>query len=54
MAEKFFIFDFDRVFVNADSLYELAKISLKKHPDRRKLTKEIKNLINAKDINLKN
>ncbi|MBO8151248.1 MAG: phosphoglycerate dehydrogenase [Candidatus Marinimicrobia bacterium] len=47
MAEKFFIFDFDRVFVNADSLYELAKISLKKHPDRRKLTKEIKNLINA-------
>lgn len=41
-----FIIDFDSTFTQVEALDELARISLKNHPDREKIYEEIENLTN--------
>jgi D-3-phosphoglycerate dehydrogenase / 2-oxoglutarate reductase len=41
MQQKYFIIDFDSTFTQVEALDELAKISLKNHPEKIKRTKEI-------------
>ncbi|RYZ91716.1 MAG: phosphoserine phosphatase, partial [Sphingobacteriaceae bacterium] len=41
-----FIIDFDSTFTQVEALDELARISLKTHPDREKIYKEIEDLTN--------
>jgi D-3-phosphoglycerate dehydrogenase len=43
----YFIIDFDSTFTQVEALDELARISLKNHPDREKIYKQIEDLTNA-------
>jgi D-3-phosphoglycerate dehydrogenase len=43
----YFIIDFDSTFTQVEALDELARISLKSHPDREKIYKQIEDLTNA-------
>jgi len=43
----YFIIDFDSTFTQVEALDELARISLKDHPDREKIYKQIEDLTNA-------
>src|SRR5471030_2544112 len=45
--DQYFIIDFDSTFTQVEALDELARISLKNHPDREKIYKEIEDLTNA-------
>jgi D-3-phosphoglycerate dehydrogenase len=45
--EQFFIIDFDSTFTQVEALDELARISLKNHPDRENIYKQIEDLTNA-------
>ncbi|MEO6852160.1 MAG: HAD-IB family phosphatase, partial [Mucilaginibacter sp.] len=45
--DQYFIIDFDSTFTQVEALDELARISLKKHPDREKIYKQIEDLTNA-------
>ncbi len=45
--EQYFIIDFDSTFTQVEALDELARISLKNHPDREKIYKQIEDLTNA-------
>ncbi|MES2809847.1 MAG: HAD-IB family phosphatase [Bacteroidota bacterium] len=44
---QFFIIDFDSTFTQVEALDELARISLKNHPDREKIYQQIEDLTNA-------
>jgi D-3-phosphoglycerate dehydrogenase len=44
---QYFIIDFDSTFTQVEALDELARISLKNHPDREKIYQEIEDLTNA-------
>ncbi|MFC5285349.1 HAD-IB family phosphatase [Pedobacter alpinus] len=44
--KPFFIIDFDSTFTQVEALDELARISLKNHPDREAIYQEIENLTN--------
>jgi D-3-phosphoglycerate dehydrogenase len=43
----YFIIDFDSTFTQVEALDELARISLKDHPDREKIYQQIEDLTNA-------
>src|SRR6201996_5223768 len=43
----YFFIDFDNTFTQVEALDELARISLKKHPDRESILKQIEDLTNA-------
>src|SRR6201996_5603154 len=45
--DQYFIIDFDSTFTQVEALDELARISLKNHPDREKIYKKIEDLTNA-------
>ena len=45
--DQFFIIDFDSTFTQVEALDELARISLKNHPDREAIYKQIEDLTNA-------
>jgi D-3-phosphoglycerate dehydrogenase len=45
--EQYFIIDFDSTFTQVEALDELARISLKNHPDREAIYKQIEDLTNA-------
>jgi D-3-phosphoglycerate dehydrogenase len=45
--EQYFIIDFDSTFTQVEALDELARISLKNHPDREKVYQQIEDLTNA-------
>jgi D-3-phosphoglycerate dehydrogenase / 2-oxoglutarate reductase len=45
--DQYFIIDFDSTFTQVEALDELARISLKKHPDREKIYKQIEDFTNA-------
>src|ERR1700744_4679362 len=45
--KQYFIIDFDSTFTQVEALDELARISLKDHPDREKIYKQIEDLPNA-------
>jgi D-3-phosphoglycerate dehydrogenase / 2-oxoglutarate reductase len=45
--DQYFIIDFDSTFTQVEALDELARISLKDHPDREKIYKQIEDLTNA-------
>ena len=45
--DQYFIIDFDSTFTQVEALDELARISLKNHPDREKIYKQIEDLTNA-------
>src|ERR1700761_8639436 len=45
--EQYFIIDFDSTFTQVEALDELARISLKNHPDREKIYLQIEDLTNA-------
>jgi len=45
--DQYFIIDFDSTFTQVEALDELARISLKHHPDREKIYKQIEDLTNA-------
>ena len=45
--KKYFIIDFDSTFTQVEALDELARISLKNHPDREKIYQQIEDLTNA-------
>src|SRR5246127_1521389 len=45
--DQYFIIDFDSTFTQVEALDELARISLKSHPDREKIYKQIVDLTNA-------
>ncbi|TAE42412.1 MAG: phosphoserine phosphatase [Sphingobacteriales bacterium] len=44
--KQYFIIDFDSTFTQVEALDELARISLKNHPDKEKIYKQIENLTN--------
>jgi D-3-phosphoglycerate dehydrogenase len=44
---QYFIIDFDSTFTQVEALDELARISLKNHPDRENIYKQIEDLTNA-------
>ncbi|RFZ91990.1 phosphoserine phosphatase [Mucilaginibacter conchicola] len=46
-TEQYFIIDFDSTFTQVEALDELARISLKNHPDREAIYKKIDDLTNA-------
>ncbi len=45
--DQYFIIDFDSTFTQVEALDELARISLKNHPDRENIYKQIEDLTNA-------
>jgi len=45
--DQYFIIDFDSTFTQVEALDELARISLKTHPDRENIYKKIEDLTNA-------
>lgn len=45
--DQYFIIDFDSTFTQVEALDELARISLKNHPDRESIYKQIEDLTNA-------
>jgi len=45
--DQYFIIDFDSTFTQVEALDELARISLKNHPDREAIYKQIEDLTNA-------
>jgi D-3-phosphoglycerate dehydrogenase / 2-oxoglutarate reductase len=45
--DQYFIIDFDSTFTQVEALDELARISLRKHPDRENIYKQIEDLTNA-------
>ena len=45
--DQYFIIDFDSTFTQVEALDELARISLKHHPDRENIYKQIEDLTNA-------
>lgn len=45
--DQYFIIDFDSTFTQVEALDELARISLKNHPDRENIYKKIEDLTNA-------
>src|ERR1700743_3588288 len=45
--DQYFIIDFDSTFTQVEALDELARISLKNHPDREKIYEQIEELTNA-------
>ncbi|RFZ81876.1 phosphoserine phosphatase [Mucilaginibacter terrenus] len=45
--QQYFIIDFDSTFTQVEALDELARISLKNHPDREAIYKKIEDLTNA-------
>src|SRR6201985_673666 len=45
--DQYFIIDFDSTFTQVEALDELARISLKSHPDRESIYKQIEDLTNA-------
>ena len=45
--DQYFIIDFDSTFTQVEALDELARISLKNHPDREKIYKQIEDFTNA-------
>jgi D-3-phosphoglycerate dehydrogenase / 2-oxoglutarate reductase len=45
--DQYFIIDFDSTFTQVEALDELARISLKHHPDRESIYKQIEDLTNA-------
>jgi len=45
--DQYFIIDFDSTFTQVEALDELARISLKNHPDREKIYEQIEALTNA-------
>jgi len=45
--DQYFIIDFDSTFNQVEALDELARISLRKHPDREKIYKQIEDYTNA-------
>lgn len=45
--DQYFIIDFDSTFTQVEALDELARISLKNHPDREEIYKKIEDLTNA-------
>src|ERR1700760_1300481 len=45
--DQYFIIDFDSTFTQVEALDELARISLKSHPDREKIYQQIEDLTNA-------
>src|SRR5476649_1115993 len=45
--DQYFIIDFDSTFTQVEALDELARISLKHHPDRELIYKQIEDLTNA-------
>ena len=45
--DQYFIIDFDSTFTQVEALDELARISLKKHPDRENIYKQIEDYTNA-------
>ena len=45
--KNFYIIDFDSTFTQVEALDELVRISLKKHPDREMIYKQIEDLTNA-------
>jgi D-3-phosphoglycerate dehydrogenase len=45
--EQYFIIDFDSTFTQVEALDELARISLKNHPERGKIYQQIEDLTNA-------
>jgi D-3-phosphoglycerate dehydrogenase len=45
--EQYFIIDFDSTFTQVEALDELARISLKNHPDREKIYQQIEDYTNA-------
>ena len=45
--KQYFIIDFDSTFTQVEALDELARISLKNHPDREKIYQQIEDLTNA-------
>ncbi len=45
--DQYFIIDFDSTFTQVEALDELARISLKNHPDREKIYQQIDDLTNA-------
>ncbi|HEY0245968.1 MAG TPA: HAD-IB family phosphatase [Mucilaginibacter sp.] len=45
--EQYFIIDFDSTFTQVEALDELARISLKNHPDREKIYQQIEDLTKA-------
>jgi D-3-phosphoglycerate dehydrogenase len=44
---KYYIIDFDSTFTQVEALDELARISLKTHPDKEEIFKQIEDLTNA-------
>src|ERR1700712_3318878 len=44
---QYFIIDFDSTFTQVEALDELARISLKSHPDREEIYRQIEDLTNA-------
>src|SRR3954468_2327260 len=47
MEQQYFIIDFDSTFTQVEALDELARISLRHHPDREDIYKQIEDLTNA-------
>ncbi len=47
IMDQYFIIDFDSTFTQVEALDELARISLKNHPDRELIYKQIEDLTNA-------
>ena len=47
MNKKFYVIDFDSTFTQVEALDELARISLKDHPDREAIYQKIDDLTNA-------
>ena len=47
LKPSYYIIDFDSTFTQVEALDELARISLKNHPDREKRIAEIDELTNA-------
>jgi len=45
--DQYFIIDFDSTFTQVEALDELARISLRKHPDREKIYQQIEDFTNA-------
>ena len=45
--DQYFIIDFDSTFTQVEALDELARISLRKHPDREKIYQQIEDYTNA-------
>src|ERR1700741_472976 len=45
--DQYFIIDFDSPFTQVEALDELARISLRKHPDREKIYQQIEDFTNA-------